>query len=139
MAMKETSTEREVEPRRLLWEGLGVAVLLGFYAGLALSAVVRKSVTFDEISHVATGYCHFKTRDYYLHPENGLPQEWAALALLRGSWSFPSVDQPLVPLGEPHWYWYRHQSFRLGEQFFYQSGNNADALLLRARTMASVL
>src|SRR5437868_3266434 len=99
--------------KRIAWEAATVVLLLALYVGLTLSAVRRKSMTFDELYHIATGYSFWQTRDFQLNPQNGLPQEWSALALLPGAPAFPSLDEPP---------WSRATAFEVGRQFFFRSG-----------------
>src|SRR5262245_52162096 len=103
-------------------EALAVLGLLSLYVTLALTAVHRKCSTFDELYHLTSGYGHWRTGDYQLVPQNGLPQEWAALALLPGSWAFPSLDGPP---------WSKAVAWHVGWHFFFELGNDADAMLAR--------
>src|SRR5260370_42214420 len=87
-------------------------------------------MTLDEVYHIATGERLWQTRDFQLNPQNGLPQEWSALALLPGAPAFPSLDEPP---------WSKATAFEVGRQLFFRSGNDADAMLFQARAMAAVL
>ena len=106
---------------------LVVAVLLAVFALIAMASVVEKSNTFDEIAHLTAGYSYWHTGDYRLHPENGvLPQRWAAVPLLFENVTFPPTDSVD---------WQRSNVWRVGEAFFFRSGNDLDKLLWRARGM----
>src|SRR5438445_601297 len=64
-------------------------------------------------------------------PENGtLPQRRAALPLLLGHYRFPALDQEA---------WRAADVFAMGYHFFYDSGNDLDALLLAGRATMAVL
>ncbi|HXG12721.1 MAG TPA: hypothetical protein VNK04_23385, partial [Gemmataceae bacterium] len=107
-----------------------VLLLVGYYA-LAVSGVWDKSVTCDEIAHLTAGYSYWITHDYRLNPENGnLPQRWAALPLLLGRPAFPALEQPP---------WYHSDVWWVGHQFFYESGNDPDAMLFQGRVMMALL
>ncbi len=117
-------------PRRTLHWAV-VAALLGVSWCLALSGVWDKSATFDEILHLTAGCCYWAHDDYRLHPENGnLPQRWAALPVLACGFTLPTTDQET---------WRHSNVARLGQQFFYESGNDADLLLFRGRMVAALL
>lgn len=108
-----------------------VVLLLAVHYLLAVSSVRGKSVAFDEIAHVTAGYSYWKTGDHRLQPENGvLPQLWGSLPLLSGGYAFPSLDQDA---------WRSAQVWILSHEFFYGSGNDARALLFRARLAAALV
>ena len=108
-----------------------VVVLLVVYFAMALSSALNKCNTYDEISHLTTGYSYWADNDYRLNPEVGnLTQRWIALPLLFGNYQFPSKNQAL---------WWRSYSFLLGQQFFFEEGNDADAMVLQGRMMISLL
>jgi hypothetical protein len=103
------------------------AALLLLFAAMAWSAVREKSTTFDEMAHLTGGYSYWTTRDYRLHPENGiLPQRWASLPLLAMGLKFPDTDQAI---------WQRSDVWDLGKQFFYELGNDLDRMLWWGRGM----
>jgi hypothetical protein len=82
-------------------------------------------VTFDELAHLTGGVTAWLTSDYRLFPQNPqLPQRWAALPLVVGGISLPSLDQPA---------WWSSDLEAIGYQLLYDSGNDHDALLWRAR------
>lgn len=115
---------------RRLWAYAPALVLLLIHAGLGLSASRTKCTTYDEIAHVTAGCSYWLDDDYRLHPENGnLPQRWATLPLLADRPHFPSHEQPA---------WEHGEIWTLGQQFFYQLGNDCDGMLLRARAMIAL-
>jgi hypothetical protein len=108
-----------------------VAALLVLYYVMAVSAVSRKSMTFDEMAHLTGGYTYWAFNDYRLHPENGnWPQRLGALPALLGRASFPTLQQPA---------WTRSDVYAIGDQFLYSSGNDAATLLGRGRALMALL
>lgn len=108
-----------------------VSALLALYWLLAITSACRKGPAFDELPHLTAGYSYWQTGDFRLNPENGwLPQSWAALPLLAGGFRFPALDQPA---------WWTSDKWALGVEWFYGSGNDPDALLLRGRMMIALL
>jgi hypothetical protein len=107
-----------------------IAILLAaLHAALAITAVVEKSPTFDEPTHLTAGYSYWLKNDYRLDPENGIwPARWAALPLLLSHPSFPENAA-----------WKQGDVGRVSERFLYGSGNNADRLVLLGRSMMAVV
>lgn len=117
-------------PAARWWNGWPAAavVLAGFYA-LMISAWAGKSVTMDEIAHVAGGASYWHFNDYRMNPENGmLPQRVAGLALLRDR--FPPRDQPA---------WEESDQWVIGRQFLHTMGNDTAAMLLRGRMACGLM
>lgn len=111
---------RQVVLRRLV-----IGALLSLYALTAATAVRHKSMTFDELGHLTGGTSAWLTGDYRLFPQNGqFPQRWATLPLVALGVRFPPLDQPA---------WWSSDLEALGHQFLFESGNDHDALLWRAR------
>ena len=108
-----------------------VAALLVLFYGLALSATLDKCTCYDEIAHLTAGYSYWLFNDYRLQPENGnLPQRWAALPLLTTRPTFPDREQLI---------WQHAHVWKVGREFFYKLGNDADRLLLQGRAMMALL
>jgi Dolichyl-phosphate-mannose-protein mannosyltransferase len=107
-----------------------IAILLAaLHAALAVTAVVEKSPTFDEPTHLTGGYSYWLKNDYRLDPENGVwPARWASLPLLLSHPSFPENAA-----------WKQGNDGRISEKFLYDSGNNADRLVLLGRSMMAVV
>jgi hypothetical protein len=99
---------------------------------LAVTATLDESPTFDEPTHLTAGYSYWIKNDYRLDPENGnLPARWAALPLLLNHVRFPGIETPSQA--------WNHSSVGLtSRQFFFESGNDADAILLQGRLMMSL-
>jgi hypothetical protein len=108
-----------------------VAALLALHWLMAVSATRTKSTLFDEIAHLTAGESYWLTGDIRLQPEGGiLPQRWQALGLAGGGFRFPSLDQDA---------WWHSDAYAMGYHFFYDSGNDLDAMLLRGRAAAALL
>ena len=116
-------------PSRNIWAG--VAALLVLHVALALWAVSGKSVTADEILHLAGGYFYNKFGDYRIQPENGnLPQRVAALpAVLLNAPPPPLVDNV---------YWQASEGSVIGHQFFYETGHDHWPMLMAGRALMTV-
>src|SRR6187399_3002455 len=109
----------------------GVVALLALYYVMALTAAGQKSMTFDEMAHLTGGYTYWAFDDYRLHPENGnWPQRLAALPAVMSGAGFPALNQPA---------WTTSNLYVMGDQYLYFSGNDADALLSRARTVMALV
>jgi hypothetical protein len=107
---------------------VAVVTLLACYLVLGLSASCRKSQTCDEAAHLGGGVSYWARDDYRIQPENGnWPQRFCALPVWLAGYQLPSTDSKA---------W--RETWLFGEDFLYQSGNDADAMLLRARAMTSV-
>ena len=77
--------------RRSVWL---VVLLLGLHIALGNWAAARKSVTFDEVLHLASGYAYWEFGDFRVQPTNGnLPQRWATLPLWLADVPYPTRDQ----------------------------------------------
>lgn len=84
--MAEPDPSRDAADRH---EKLALALLLGLHLALALLSANRKSLTFDEHTHLAAGLSYVETRDPRLNPEHPpLPKLLAAapLALTDVTW-----------------------------------------------------
>jgi len=105
--------------------------IVALYWLMAVTSVLDKSGTSDEIVHLPAGYSYWKYNDYRMDPENGnLPQRWMALPLLFGQWEFPSRD---------HYYWKMSREWRIGRMFFFYLGNDLKKMLWQGRAMIALL
>jgi hypothetical protein len=108
-----------------------VALLLVCHLLLGLSAIARKSATSDEGVHLLGGLSYWTTGDYRVNPESGnWPQRWAALPV----WV---KDRPSLPIDIP--VWQSGNEWDLTKSFFYESGNDADAMFFLGRAMIGLL
>lgn len=109
---------------------LAVLAVVG-YVVLAMHGVAARSGTSDEFAHVTAGYAYWTYDDYRLQPENG---NWAqriiALPAVVSRPSFPSLQQEA---------WRSSNFWLVSEQFFFDSGNDADAMLRRSRMMVAAV
>ena len=96
-----------------------------------LASLLGTSQTFDEGVHATAGYTFWRYNDYRLNPENGnLPQRVMALPLLSGQHKFPSTDSDL---------WRTSAKWALTWQWFYELGNNAEAMTRLGRACIGLL
>ncbi len=108
-----------------------VVALLACHFALGLSAASRKSVTFDEITHLSSGYTYWATNDYRMDPESGnWPQRWAALPVWLEGYRLPALDDVT---------WQTGNQWDFADKLFHGSGNDADAMLLHGRAMIGLL
>ena len=127
MELSTKSANATLSPGRAWLIAILIALL---HAAMAVTAVNTKSPTFDEPQHLTAGYSYWVTSDFRLDPENGnLPTLWAALPLLFD-------DLKLFPLNDRGWQ--RAEEGRTAHQFFYEVGNDPDAMLGQARIMMSI-
>jgi len=113
------------------WTPVLVVALVVSYVALGLSASREMSQVGDEGAHLAGGVSYWVYNDYRLQPNNGnWPQRLCGLPLWLSGYHFPSVDAPA---------WREMRQWDFGDLFVYGSGNDADALLLRARAMTALL
>ena len=102
-----------------------VVILLSIHFVLALNSIRHKSNTFDELVHLTAGYTYWKFNDYRFNPENGnFPQRWAAVPLLLTDLKFPEADSNV---------------WDVAHEFFFNSGNDGNAMLFRGRMMIASL
>lgn len=116
-------------PRLLSGYPAAIAVLALHFL-IAAAAVRNKSNTYDELAHVTAGWTYWTYSDYRLQPENGvLPQRWFALPLLSLDLKCPD-DQAA---------WAASDVWKIGDGFFFESGNDLEKMLWRARCMNVLL
>lgn len=107
------------------------AALMLLFVVLAASGLWRKSATFDEMAHLVGGAAYWTHNDYRVHTQNGvLTQRWMTLPLLFGGHRLPPPDHPA---------WRHPVEWELGRLFFYESGNDADAMVRKCRVMAILM
>ncbi len=119
------SSSRPPRPSpKFCWAIFGLLVV---HAWIALEASTHKSTTNDEIAHLTGGYTFNTLGDFRIQPENGvLPQRWHALPL---SWTRPTLPELAAAP------WTQGLAYQFSYDFFYQSGNDPDALLFTGRAM----
>jgi len=114
--------------RRSTWPTLAAIVLLAVYAVLSFSASLHKGPSFDETEELAVGYNIWLHHDFRMEGANGdFIKRWATLPYL--------VTHP-NPATTDNDYWRGAKAYRYGFEFFFQSGNEPEWLLLQGRAMA---
>lgn len=111
-----------------------VAGLLIVHFVLAITSVLHKSNTYDELAHLTRGYSYALTDDFRLGPPHPpLAHYWAAIPGRAMSVKPPERDQAA---------WRTSDVWVIGRQFFYYNnlGNAAiiDRLLFRGRAMIAL-
>lgn len=109
-----------------------LAVLLALlHVVLATTATVEKSMTSDEIAHLAAGETYNTRDDYRLQPENGnLPQRLAALPL-----SLAEIPHPPTTSAA----WQSSDIWNYGYAFFYGQPVLVDQWLFLGRAMIGLV
>lgn len=107
-----------------------IVVLIAFWLGM-LASLRDKSLTLDEGAHVSAGYAFWRYNDYRFNPENGnLPERLMALPLLFGDYKFPESNGEI---------WRDSKKWDLTWKWFYELGNDADAMVRRGRAASGLL
>lgn len=102
-----------------------VAIIL-VSGGLMFYAAWQDSATFDESAHIPAGYSYVKYFDYRLNHEHPpLVKILSGIPLLFMDLKFPTDDSD--------WTTAVNGQFSLGGKFFYEYGNDADAIIFWAR------
>jgi hypothetical protein len=109
-----------------------LAVLFAvLHAVLAVTAMVDKSMTSDEIAHLTAGHAYNTRGDYRLQPENGnLPQRLAALPLTL-------AGDPLPPTTLETWQ--TAEVWKYGHRFFFEGSLPAGERLFLGRAMIALV
>lgn len=101
----------------------GLLILMFFLAFFSMKDI---SLTMDESAHIPAGYAYLSQKDYRLNPEHPpLIKDLAALPLLTQSLNFPE--------NHPSWLEGVNRQWWFGNQFLYQSGNDADKIIFWSR------
>ncbi len=107
-----------------------VALATLFHIGLQASGIVSDSPTFDEVTHLPSGYVGLLDSSIRLNREHPpLVKAWAALPLLAMNPSLPPDPLPLE----------KRDQWTFGQQFLFYSGNDPSRLFTAARTMVVLL
>ncbi len=102
---------------------VAIGLLLAGMFSLAFDSLRRESVTLDEPLHLTAGYTFWAFGDYRLQESHGaLPQRWFALPLLVSKTHFPSRS-------DADWRHPGYLGFRTCFKFFFNSGNDPDAMI----------
>ncbi len=93
---------------------------------LAFFSMKDIPATTDEVPHISAGYSYLSQKDFRLNPEHPpLIKDLAALPLLSQNLNFPE--------NYPSWLQGVNQQWWFGNQFLYQSGNDADKIIFSSR------
>ncbi len=124
--MANTSLPQATRMAALLAGPLPVVALVGCHIVLGLSAIGRKSMTFDESAHLGGGFSYWAANDYRLHSENGnWSQRWGAFPIyLRG-----------YKLAVDSGFWASSNVWGITEQLMASMGDDAGNMVWRARMM----
>jgi len=110
---------------------LAATLLVVCYLGIGLSAALRKSQTGDEGAHLAGGMTYWGYNDYRVQPENGnWPQRLCGLPVWLLGWQLPTTDDAT---------WREMSQWDFADKLIYESGNDADRMLLEGRVMTALL
>ncbi len=110
---------------------MAVALLLAVYAMQALWFSRIKGTTFDEGEELFTGYDIWLRSDFRMEGANGdFVKRWATLPLLFTRPNMVSTADEAWRSGDPYW---------AGYKFLFESGNDADRVLLQGRIMVMLL
>jgi len=106
------------------WTLIAIIVII---AGWLMLKVSRSdSAIIEEPINIAAGYSHLRYLDYRLNPEQPpLAKIIAALPLVFKNYIYPKNDEL--------WTDGINQQWQLGQKFLYESGNNADGIIIQAR------
>ncbi|HAJ37539.1 MAG TPA: hypothetical protein DCL15_17870 [Chloroflexi bacterium] len=118
-------------PRLMWWQWLLLAAALFLFAFQSAWSSTHKSAAFDEQYHLAAGYAYLRTGDFRLATNHPPLAGWLA--------SLPLLGDTSISLPTEHPAWQNGDRFLFSDIFLWESGNDAQALLLRARLMITLL
>ena len=109
-----------------------LAVLFAaLHAVMAVTAMVNKSMTADEIAHLTAGHTYNTRGDYRLQPENGnLPQRLAALPLTLAGDPLPPTNLDI---------WQNADVWEYGHRFFFEGSLPAGERLFLGRAIIALV
>jgi len=95
------------------------------HVALVLSSAAHKSMTYDELAHIAGGLAYWEFADYRFHPENGmLAQRIAALPLQVLPINFPDFEERV---------WKTSNVWGFGHRIMYRDNDFPHTMLRLAR------
>ncbi|MEK7478441.1 MAG: glycosyltransferase family 39 protein [Patescibacteria group bacterium] len=99
---------------------------------LMLGPVKQDSAVMDELAHIPAGYSYVKFLEYRLNPEHPpLIKALSALPLLFQDLNFPADGDAWQNQVNAQW--------EIGKEFLYNSGNDADKIILYSRLVPMLL
>lgn len=114
------------------WPVFFLALILLTTGILMFEAAREDSVIVDELAHIPAGYSYIKFLDYRLNPEHPpLLKAFSTIPLLGLNLSFKTDS--------PAWASDVNGQWDVGDQFLYESGNNADQIIKTARIFPIIL
>jgi hypothetical protein len=117
---------------RLTWrQWLLLAAGLLIFAVQAGWSSTHKSAAFDEQYHLAAGYSYLRTGDFRLATNHPPLAGWLA--------SLPLLGDAAITLPTDHPSWQNGDRFLFSDIFLWESGNDAQSMLLRARAVMTLL
>jgi len=129
MDEKTHTTRLGCKPKWLV--ALAVVILLVLHALLAISSIQKKSITFDETAHLASGYLYWTLKDYRFNAESGnLPQRWAAIP--SATIQLPRPNENSIGIRDG-------SAWAFGDWWLFKSGLDADRVLRSGRIMIVLL
>ncbi|MEA3506328.1 MAG: glycosyltransferase family 39 protein, partial [Elusimicrobiota bacterium] len=114
-------------------------LLLACFFLISVASFTQKSLTFDEIQHLSSGYATLKTGNFYIGPGHPpLMRLWAALSLSVMNPGYPH-DHKLLSRNRKYWWLSVGEDYRFGHEFLYKSGNNPEKIVFASRLMCVIL
>jgi len=124
-----TSTSAPKSFRVFEWSA-ALLLLVVFWLGM-LASLRNTCQTSDEGVHAAAGYTFWRFNDYRFDPENAnLSGRVMALPLLFGNYKFPATESK---------FWQSAQEWDVAWRWFYELGNDADAMNFQGRAASGLL
>jgi hypothetical protein len=121
---------RETAVRKWLL-ATAVVLLLAGYLAAVLGAARQKGLSFDEGEHIAIGCNVWFNHDFRMESGNGdLVKRWATLPLLVSRPKFVAHDVAYLRAARP---------YELAFRFFFELGNDPEAILFRCRAMIALV
>ena len=112
------------------WYAAVVVLLLIVHSSLAISSLLRKGITFDEVEHISAGYAYLKFGDWRFNAEHPpLTKLFAAIPLVLGD-----VKPPEWDWGSPS----ESDGWKMGQRFLFDTSNDTQAMLNQTRMMMVV-
>lgn len=101
-----------------------VSLFLLLFFVVSVGVISYKSITNDELAHIPAGYSYWKTFSFRMNTEHP-----PLMKLIAG---FPLLFlNPRLPVESE--YWKQSSEWNFGHIFMFQTGNNADLIVLMAR------
>lgn len=112
---------------------IAICILSGMFFLMFFSSL-NDSATFDEVAHIGAGYTYLTQKDSRLNPEHPpLIKDLSAIPLLLLKLNF-SINQPFWNLTNVN-----DRQWLAGNSLLYESGNDADKILLYSRLPTMLL